>query len=462
MIAWVQSTQARRRRVRRRRQPRRVRDRPRHRQAGGGRRRSRSGRSASTGKTDDKGLATLALGARAIKGAHYLVARARRRRRVRRRRRRLVERVRQLGQAARGTTQLAWYVIDDRKMYKPGEEVSLKGWLRTIDYGKNGDVGGSAARSTRVDVQGHRLARQRDREGLGDASARSAASTRSSRCRRRRTSATRTSQFETQGRLQRRVRARLPDRGVPPARVRGQRAGEPGAVPRRRQRRRHGRARSTTRAARCPARRSTGTSPRARRASRRRTATTTRSAAGSRGGAIAASYDDDGARRLQAAEDVDARRARPTRPARTSLHLDFLSVKPAMPMSVTANASVTDVNRQTWSASAALIVHPSSLYVGLKTKKPFVEKGTPFDLDVIGVDLDGKAAPGAKIEVKAVRLDWEYKKGKYTQKEVDPQTCAVIAAADAVPCSVRDEGGRHVPGRPRRSSTPRAARTRRS
>ena len=123
------------------------------------------------------------------------------------------------------------------------------------------------------------------------------------------------------------------------------------------------------------------------------------------------------------------------------LHLDFLSVNPAMPMSVTANAIVTDVNRQTWSASAALIVHPSSLYVGLKTKKPFVEKGTPFDLDVIGVDLDGKAALGAKIEVKAVRLDWEYKKGKYTQKEVDPQTCAVVAANDPVPCTFATKDG---------------------
>ena len=74
-------------------------------------------------------------------------------------------------------------------------------------------------------------------------------------------------------------------------------------------------------------------------------------------------------------------------------------------MSVTANASVIDVNRQAWNASSSLIVHPSSYYVGVKTKKPFVEKGKPFDLDVIGVDLDGKAVAGAKIDVKAVRLD---------------------------------------------------------
>ena len=65
---------ARRRRVRRQRQPDRVRD------------RAATGKPASgveleirpfgiKGKTDDKGLATLPLGTRSIKGAHFLVAR---------------------------------------------------------------------------------------------------------------------------------------------------------------------------------------------------------------------------------------------------------------------------------------------------------------------------------------------------------------------------------------------------
>jgi alpha-2-macroglobulin len=123
------------------------------------------------------------------------------------------------------------------------------------------------------------------------------------------------------------------------------------------------------------------------------------------------------------------------------MHMDFLSLNPAMPMAVAANASVTDVNRQTWSSAAALIIHPSSLYVGLKSKKLFVEKGHPFDIDVIGVDLDGKAAPGTKIEVKAARIDYEYKKGKYKRLELDPQTCAVVAARDAVPCTFQTKQG---------------------
>src|SRR6185312_1904205 len=32
------------------------------------------------------------------------------------------------------------YVVDDRQMYKPGEEVTLKGFLRLVDPNKGGDV----------------------------------------------------------------------------------------------------------------------------------------------------------------------------------------------------------------------------------------------------------------------------------------------------------------------------------
>ncbi len=123
------------------------------------------------------------------------------------------------------------------------------------------------------------------------------------------------------------------------------------------------------------------------------------------------------------------------------LHMDFLSANPAVPMSVSANVSVMDVNRQAWNAGAALLVHPSSLYVGVRTKRPFVDKGTPFAIDVIGVDLEGKAVPGSKISLKTVRKDYEYKKGKYVEKDVDPQTCEVISTADVSKCEFATKVG---------------------
>ncbi|TFH33827.1 MAG: hypothetical protein E4G99_10765, partial [Anaerolineales bacterium] len=36
--------------------------------------------------------------------------------------------------------ELRWYVFDDRTMYKPAEEVHVKGWLRRIGAGQDGDV----------------------------------------------------------------------------------------------------------------------------------------------------------------------------------------------------------------------------------------------------------------------------------------------------------------------------------
>ncbi len=36
---------------------------------------------------------------------------------------------------------LTWYVTDDRQMYRPGEEVHLKGWIRRLGRKQDGDVG---------------------------------------------------------------------------------------------------------------------------------------------------------------------------------------------------------------------------------------------------------------------------------------------------------------------------------
>ncbi len=62
---------------------------------------------------------------------------------------------------------LRWYVFDDRKMYRPGEEVSVKGWLRRVGEGKAGDVGALGGRGRVGHLRPARLARQRGSEGDG-------------------------------------------------------------------------------------------------------------------------------------------------------------------------------------------------------------------------------------------------------------------------------------------------------
>ncbi|MEJ7863142.1 MAG: MG2 domain-containing protein, partial [Pyrinomonadaceae bacterium] len=51
------------------------------------------------------------------------------------------------------------------------------------------------------------------------------------------------------------------------------------------------------------------------------------------------------------------------------LKIDFEAADPPRPYNVSAAASVQDVNRQTWSSTTNLLVHPSELYVGIKTPR---------------------------------------------------------------------------------------------
>jgi uncharacterized protein YfaS (alpha-2-macroglobulin family) len=115
-----------------------------------------------------------------------------------------------------------------------------------------------------------------------------------------------------------------------------------------------------------------------------------------------------------------------------TLRIDFDSVNPARPSLVTAQARVQDINRQTLSSSTTLLVHPADLYVGLKPARTFVQNGENFDLSAILTDLEGKAVSGREIKLRLVRLDWVYENQAYIQKELDPQEQTVTSGSDAV------------------------------
>ena len=57
------------------------------------------------------------------------------------------------------------------------------------------------------------------------------------------------------------------------------------------------------------------------------------------------------------------------------LRVDFEKQDPPRPRLVTAEATVMDVNRQAWTAAAPLLVHPALRYVGLRPERAFVQKG---------------------------------------------------------------------------------------
>lgn len=124
---------------------------------------------------------------------------------------------------------------------------------------------------------------------------------------------------------------------------------------------------------------------------------------------------------------------------KASVRADFQSVEPAQPMSVVAQATVQDVNRQSWTSSSTVLVHPCKYYVGLKSQRAFVEKGEQLELSAIVTDIDGKAVSGKHVTVNAYRLDWD-DSGK--TKHADQTSQDIVSAPEPVSFKVpTGEGG---------------------
>ncbi len=117
------------------------------------------------------------------------------------------------------------------------------------------------------------------------------------------------------------------------------------------------------------------------------------------------------------------------------LQVNFDSLGGLQPVSVVAEATVMDVNRQAWSGSTTLLVHPASLYVGLRGDKIFVDQGTPLKIDFIVTDLDGKPVADRPVEVKAARLEWKYTNGSWQEMEADVQTCSQGSKTEPSTCT---------------------------
>ncbi len=115
------------------------------------------------------------------------------------------------------------------------------------------------------------------------------------------------------------------------------------------------------------------------------------------------------------------------------------------PISINANATVIDVNRQPISSSTTALIHPADLYVGLRGGRTFVSAGEPVDIDVIVTDLDGELAAGAEVLVTSTRLEWRFEGGEWIEVPVTDGSCeATSDDTGPVQCSFEpSEGGRY-------------------
>lgn len=121
---------------------------------------------------------------------------------------------------------------------------------------------------------------------------------------------------------------------------------------------------------------------------------------------------------------------------RHCLKLDFQSVAPPRASVVRLEASVADVNRQDWSASSALLVHPAEDYVGLRCHRSFVREAEPISIDVIVTDLDGRLLAGRNVDCRVGRIIYDWKDGRPSEEEHEVQRLELASALDPVPLRI--------------------------
>ncbi|MEQ1645241.1 MAG: DUF6049 family protein, partial [Pyrinomonadaceae bacterium] len=98
-----------------------------------------------------------------------------------------------------------------------------------------------------------------------------------------------------------------------------------------------------------------------------------------------------------------------------------------------------------WGSQTSLLVHPSNLYVGVKTPRTFVQKGEKIVIESIVSDIDGNLIAGRDAEIKAVLKDWQFDKGAWKEVVIDEQNCTVKSAATAQKCEfIAKNGGRYT------------------
>ncbi len=123
------------------------------------------------------------------------------------------------------------------------------------------------------------------------------------------------------------------------------------------------------------------------------------------------------------------------------LKIDFESANPPRPYTITASSSVQDVNRQTWSSSTSLLVHSADLYVGIKTPRTFVQKNENIEIESIVSDIDGKLIVNRDVQIKAVLKDWTFDKGSWKEETVDEQTCNIKSSEKPEKCKFVAKAG---------------------
>jgi len=115
----------------------------------------------------------------------------------------------------------------------------------------------------------------------------------------------------------------------------------------------------------------------------------------------------------------------------------------------TFESNVQDLSRQRISARSAFLVHPASYYVGI-SKLPYFVSSKNVSAEVIAVALNGTAVIGARVDAELVQIQWNSVRraeggGFYTwdteRQEVPSGSWSVSSAATPVPLNLTIKQG---------------------
>lgn len=126
------------------------------------------------------------------------------------------------------------------------------------------------------------------------------------------------------------------------------------------------------------------------------------------------------------------------------LRMDFEGDGDHLPTTVTAEARVLDVNRQHWASATDVLVHPASLYVGVRSNRTFVRAGDGLDIGAVVTDIDGNPVPGRSFEITSARIVQQYVDGQWSEVPVEAETCEVVSEQTPIECEfTAGLGGRY-------------------
>ena len=111
-----------------------------------------------------------------------------------------------------------------------------------------------------------------------------------------------------------------------------------------------------------------------------------------------------------------------------------------VPYAVTASATVQDLSRQTQTGSSRTLVHPASLYVGARTDTYLARLDEAYPVELVVVGIDGSPVAGAEIIVEASLQGLET--GFRLPVDTDEvRSCTLVSALEPVFCDLKFASG---------------------